>query len=150
MRNGDPNELVYFKEEGSLVKQYVIWFEYIYLKVYTTHFAFYILLKKNTDFEWTTDCEEEFKSLKRTLSLLSVLTRPLPREVLYLYLVVLEEVRSTVLFREIDTNHNPIYLISNALTGAETWYQRIEKATLALVITSCKLRRYLLTHSLVV
>lgn len=46
---------------------------------------FYLLLKKKTDFEWTTSCDEAFRSLKKTLATSMVLTIPSLGEVLYLY-----------------------------------------------------------------
>lgn len=50
--------------------------------------------------------------------------------------------------REVNTNHNPYYFISNVLTGPETHYQKIEKISFASVIELRKLWRYILSHSI--
>lgn len=56
------------------------------------------------DFELMCDSEGAFESLKRTLATPPVLTRPLSREVLYLYLVIVEEEVNGVLIREYGVN----------------------------------------------
>lgn len=81
---------------------------------------FYQLLKKKIDFEWTNDCEEAFKCLKKTLATPLVLTRPSSWEGLYLYLVVSNEVVRVVLIREPGAHHRPVYFISKALA----WHKR--------------------------
>ncbi|GAU44435.1 hypothetical protein TSUD_129290 [Trifolium subterraneum] len=50
-----------------------------------------ILLKKETTFEWTEECEGALQHLKRALSEPPVLTRPVEGEKLYLYLTVASE-----------------------------------------------------------
>lgn len=72
-----------------------------FISNYAQH-TFYKLLKKKTDFKWITDCKEVFKSLKKTLATLPILSRPSPGEVLYLYLVITEEDVSVILIRESD------------------------------------------------
>jgi len=49
---------------------------------------FFKLLRKETKFEWTEECEATLKHLKETFSAPPVLLRPEQGEVLYLYLSV--------------------------------------------------------------
>src|SRR3954471_8085360 len=49
------------------------------------------LLRKETTFEWTTECERALSHLKQALSRPPVLSRPETGEVLYLYLAVATE-----------------------------------------------------------
>ncbi|GAU10340.1 hypothetical protein TSUD_418960, partial [Trifolium subterraneum] len=54
------------------------------------------LLRKETTFEWTEECEGALQHLKRALSEPPVLTRPVKDEKLYLYLAVASEAISAV------------------------------------------------------
>ncbi|MCI01496.1 hypothetical protein A2U01_0022522 [Trifolium medium] len=58
------------------------------------------LLRKDSTFEWTKECEHALQHLKRALSEPPVLTRPREGETLYLYLAVASEAISAVLIRE--------------------------------------------------
>ncbi|KAD6795943.1 hypothetical protein E3N88_06839 [Mikania micrantha] len=97
-------------------------------------------LKKN-QFKWTQEAELSFKSIKQHLSELPSLTTPVPRETIMIYLSS-EKAISTVLLVEQAGKHIPIYFISRTLKGGEERYASIEKATLALVYASRRLRRY--------
>jgi hypothetical protein len=81
-------------------------------------FPFFKLLRKETKFEWTDECETALKHLKETLSAPPVLSRPDQGEVLYLYLSVSSDTVSAVLIRE-TTGGQKLVL------GPETRYQRI-------------------------
>ncbi|MCI45411.1 hypothetical protein A2U01_0066650, partial [Trifolium medium] len=80
------------------------------------------LLRKESVFEWTEECEEALQRLKRALSEPPVLTRPNEGETLYLYLSVASEAISSVLIRETGEGQKPVYFVSKALQGAETRY----------------------------
>ncbi|GAU40449.1 hypothetical protein TSUD_397690 [Trifolium subterraneum] len=67
------------------------------------------LLRKETTFEWTEECEGALQHLKRALSEPPVLTRPVEGEKLYLYLAVASEAISAVLIRETEQGQNPVY-----------------------------------------
>ncbi|GAU45099.1 hypothetical protein TSUD_183060 [Trifolium subterraneum] len=60
------------------------------------------LLRKETTFEWTEECEKAIQHLKRALSEPPVLTRPVKGETLFLYLAVASEAISAVLIRETE------------------------------------------------
>ncbi|GAU35398.1 hypothetical protein TSUD_160490 [Trifolium subterraneum] len=60
------------------------------------------LLRKETTFEWTEECEGALQHLKRALFEPPVLTRPVEDEKLYLYLAVASEAISAVLIRETE------------------------------------------------
>jgi len=111
---------------------------------------FFKLLRKETKFEWTEECEAALKHLKETLSAPPVLSRPDQGEVLYLYLSVSSDVVSAVLVRETSEGQKPVYFTSKALLGPETRYQKIEKVALALVTAARRLRQYFLAHRVVV
>lgn len=111
---------------------------------------FYKLLRKQTQFEWNTKCNDEFESLKRILATPSILIRPSSRETLYLYLEVVKETVSIILIKETNTRRSQKYFILNALAEVEARYQKIEKVILTVVVASTKLRRYFMTHSIVV
>ena len=55
-----------------------------------------------------------------------------------------------MLVQEQDQSQKPIYFVSKALQGAETWYQALEKAALAVVFSAKRLRHYLHSFTVVV
>ncbi|CAJ2632006.1 unnamed protein product [Trifolium pratense] len=113
-------------------------------------FHFFASLRKNERFSWTPECEEAFKQLKEFLASPPILTRPLPGNTLYLYLAVSDRALSSALVQEIEGEEKPIYFVSRTLRGAETRYQRIERLSLAVVVTARKLRQYFQSHQVVV
>ncbi|WJX56033.1 hypothetical protein P8452_41732 [Trifolium repens] len=108
------------------------------------------LLRKESAFEWTEECENALQHLKRALSEPPVLTRPVQGETLFLYLAVAHEAVNAVLIRETEQGQKPVYFVSKALQGPELRYLQIEKMDLAIVTTARKLRHYFLAHSIVV
>ncbi|GAU23378.1 hypothetical protein TSUD_334260 [Trifolium subterraneum] len=108
------------------------------------------LLRKETAFEWTEECEGALQHLKRALSEPPVLTRPVEGEKLYLYLAVASEAISAVLIRETEQGQKPVYFVSRALQGLELRYLQIEKTALAVIMAARKLRYYFLAHSIII
>ncbi|GAU45610.1 hypothetical protein TSUD_301880 [Trifolium subterraneum] len=108
------------------------------------------LLRKETTFEWTEECEGALQHLKRALSEPPVLTRPVEGEKLYLYLAVASEAISAVLIRETEQGQKSVYFVSRALQGPELRYLQIEKIALAVIMAARKLRYYFLAHSVVI
>ncbi|GAU18799.1 hypothetical protein TSUD_80880 [Trifolium subterraneum] len=108
------------------------------------------LLRKESAFEWTEECEQALQHLKKALSEPPVLSCPEVGEVLYLYLAVVSEAISATLIRETLEGQKPLYFTSKALQGPELRYQRIEKVALALVNAARRLRYYFLAHTIVV
>ncbi|RDX82530.1 hypothetical protein CR513_36660, partial [Mucuna pruriens] len=90
-------------------------------------------LKKGGRFAWTDECEEAFLRLKAMMASPPVLTRPRP-----------------VLIQEEEGEQRPVYFTSKVLQGLEKRYQKIEKAALALVTASRRLRPYFQTFSVIV
>ncbi|GAU47343.1 hypothetical protein TSUD_302120 [Trifolium subterraneum] len=108
------------------------------------------LLRKETTFEWTEECEGALQHLKRALSEPPVLTRPVEGEKLYLYLAVASEAISAVLIRETEQGQKPVYFISKVLQGPELRYLQIEKIALAVIMAARKLRYYFPAYSIVI
>ncbi|XP_057770645.1 uncharacterized protein LOC130990428 [Salvia miltiorrhiza] len=111
---------------------------------------FFKILRKGTKFQWTAECRTAFDDLKAYLAELPTLTKPVPGEILYLYIAVGEESISSVLIREEGNHQRPIYFVSRVIQGPELNYSEIEKATLAVMVTARKLRPYFLSHRVVV
>ncbi|XP_045797595.1 uncharacterized protein LOC123891742 [Trifolium pratense] len=113
-------------------------------------FHFFASLRKNERFSWTPEWEEAFRQLKEFLASPPILTRPLPGNILYLYLAVSDRALSSALVQEVEGEEKPIYFVSRTLRGAETRYQKIERLSLAVVVTARKLRQYFQSHKIVV
>ncbi|GAU46144.1 hypothetical protein TSUD_401460 [Trifolium subterraneum] len=83
------------------------------------------LLRKETTFEWTEECEGASNEHS-------------------------SEAISAVLIRETKQGQKPVYFVSRALQGPELRYLQIEKIALAVIMAARKLRYYFLAHSIVI
>ncbi|XP_019455153.1 PREDICTED: uncharacterized protein LOC109356283 [Lupinus angustifolius] len=106
--------------------------------------------KKNKKFEWTESCEAAFNTFKRYLAAPPILSKPLPEEILYVYLAVSDGAVAAVLIRETTEGQNPVYFTSKALQGPELKYQKLEKVAYALLVATRRLRQYFQSHTTVV
>ncbi|GJX84425.1 reverse transcriptase domain-containing protein [Tanacetum coccineum] len=91
---------------------------------------FFITLKKCTkesDFHWTTEAEETFKQMKQLIAELPMLTAPMEKEELIVYLVTAKETVSAVLMTKKEAKQMPIYFVSRALRGPEVNYTSMKK-----------------------
>jgi ribonuclease HI len=113
-------------------------------------FHFFSTLRKSERFVWSTQCEEAFQKLKTFLASPPILTRPEKGNTLYLYLAVSDKALSSALVQEIKGEEKPIYFVSRTFKGAEAKYQKIEKLSLAVIVTARKLRQYFQSHKIVV
>ncbi|GJX13053.1 reverse transcriptase domain-containing protein [Tanacetum coccineum] len=96
---------------------------------------------KKSDFHWTTEAEEAFKQMKQLIAKLPMLTTPMEKEELIVYLAAVKETVSAVLMTEREAKQMPIYFVSRALRGPELNYTSMEKLVLALVHASKRLKR---------
>nr|GEV05804.1 hypothetical protein [Tanacetum cinerariifolium] len=96
---------------------------------------------KKSDFHWTTEAEEAFKQMKQLIAELPMLTAPMEKEELIVYLAAVKESVSAVLMTEREAKQMPIYFVSRALRGPELNYTSMEKLVPALVHASKRLKR---------
>ena len=75
---------------------------------------FYNLLKGNKKFIWDQDYEAVVEKLKEYLSKPLILSKPLKRETLFLYLVMFDHVVSEVLIRQEEGVQKPIYYVNKS------------------------------------
>ena len=108
---------------------------------------FYQLLKKWKGFQWTKECDIAFRDLKSYLVSPPILSRPKPKEDLYMYLVVSDHAVSYVLIRQQEGIRRPIYYLSKTLVDAKTRYFLLEKMELALMHARRKLPHYFQAHT---
>ncbi|XP_024164300.1 uncharacterized protein LOC112171333 [Rosa chinensis] len=99
---------------------------------------------------WTTEHEAAFLGLKAYLSEVPLLYKPVPGEMLYIYLAVSSTAVSSVLIRKDSDCEYPVYYVGKGYTGAESTYPDIEKVALALLVSARKLRHYFQAHSVTV
>ena len=103
-------------------------------------------LKNPRNFQWTSECEEAFKQIKRHLASLPCLASVSPSEKLGLYLAASPHAVSSILIKESSGQQLPIYYVSHVLSEPEEHYPPIEKLALALVLSARKLRPYFQAH----
>ena len=100
---------------------------------------------------WTDNCQNAFEKIKHCLIQPPILSNPIPKEKLYMYLAVSEWAISAVLFRcPSPKEQRPIYYVSRALADVETRYSKMELTALALRSAAQKLRPYFQAHPVVV
>nr|GEW55908.1 reverse transcriptase domain-containing protein [Tanacetum cinerariifolium] len=98
----------------------------------------------------TAKVEEAFKQMKQLIAKLPMLTAPMEKKELIVYLASSKETVSAVLMTEREAKQMPIYFVSRALRGLELNYTSMEKLVLALVHASKRLKRYFQAHPIIV
>ncbi|KAI5354401.1 hypothetical protein L3X38_007296 [Prunus dulcis] len=97
---------------------------------------------------WTAECDKAFQDLKNYMSKAPLLSKPLPGEILYLYLSVYSTAVSSVLIRKPKKVELSIFYVSKALQSAELRYPTLEQLALALVVSARRLRPYFQAHGI--
>ncbi|GJZ16912.1 reverse transcriptase domain-containing protein [Tanacetum coccineum] len=105
---------------------------------------------KKSEFHWTIETEEAFKQMKQLIAKLPMLTTPMEKEELIVYLAPAKETVHAVLMTEREAKQMPIYFVSRALRGLEVNYTSMKKLVLALVHASKRLKRYFQEHPIIV
>ncbi|XP_021822806.1 uncharacterized protein LOC110764201 [Prunus avium] len=100
--------------------------------------------------KWTAECDKAFQDLKDYMGRALLLSKPLPGEILSLYLSVSNTIVSSVLIRIPEKTELPIFYVSKALQGAESRYPPLEQLALALVVSARRLRPYFQAHTIIV
>ncbi|GJX66762.1 reverse transcriptase domain-containing protein [Tanacetum coccineum] len=96
--------------------------------------SFFKTLKKCTKksgFHWTAEAEKTFRQMKQLIVDLPMLTAPMEKEKLIVYLAAAKETVSAVLMMEREAKHMPIYFVSRALRGLKINYKSMEKQVLS-------------------
>lgn len=107
------------------------------------------LLKKNTKFVWTEDCQTAFEKLKNFLTSESLLVRPNYKDTFVLTTDASEYAVGAVLSNEKSTDR-PIAYASRGLVGAERRYHTIEKELLAIVWAANHFKHYIFNQKFIV
>lgn len=104
----------------------------------------YNLLKKNTRFEWTTECDQVFNEIKKIISSEEILTHFNPQLPLILTTDASNDGIAAVLSHEMgDKQKKPIIFISRTLNQAERNYAVVDKEALSIYWAVKKLAYYL-------
>ena len=111
---------------------------------------FFLLINKWKRFEWTEECAIAFQQLKDYLTRPPIMSSPKPDEVLFAYTAVTSYAVSLVLIRVDCGVQRPVYYVSKSLHEAEVRYLPLEKAILAIVLSTRKLPHYFQAHTVVV
>ena len=111
---------------------------------------FFLLINKWQGFEWTEECATAFQQLKDYLARPPIMSSPEPDKVLFAYIAVALYAISLVLIRVDNGVQRPVYYVSKSLHEAEVRYLPLEKAILAVVLSTHKLPHYFQAHTIVV
>ncbi|XP_020687591.1 uncharacterized protein LOC110103278 [Dendrobium catenatum] len=96
------------------------------------YFPFFKVLRgaRSLGFQWTDKCQEAYEQLRAYLASPPLLSKPIPWEILYMYMVVSSQAISSVLVQVEDTIQHPVYYISKILSETETRYPLADKIAL--------------------
>ena len=105
-------------------------------------------LYKGVKYNWSQDCKQSLQQIKQYLANPPILMPPIYGKPLILYISETETSLGILLAQE-DNDHKElaIYYLSRTLISYEMNYSIIEKACLAVVFASQKLRHYMLAHT---
>ena len=104
------------------------------------------LIKKDTSFEWTSDCQHAFNTLKHSLITAPVLAFPDFKQPFLLQTDACTHGIGGVLAQRINNIEKPVAYASRTLSKAERNYSIIELEALAVVYFIVLFRPYLLGH----
>jgi dsDNA-binding SOS-regulon protein len=117
---------------------------------------FFKLLKKADKFVWDDKAQKASEALKESLTTPAIMTPPIQKETLLLYILATTNVVSTILVAEQEEEgqayhvQRSVYYVSKVLADAKTHYTQPQKLLYALLITSRKLRHNFQAHKIVV
>ena len=111
---------------------------------------FFLLINRWKGFEWTEECVIAFQQLKDYLARPPIMSSPEPDEVLFAYIAVAPYAVSLVLIRVDCGIQRPVYYVSKSLHEVEVRYLPLEKAILAVVLSTRKLPHYFQAYTVVV
>jgi hypothetical protein len=105
------------------------------------------LLKKGVSFNWPAECQEAFERIQAIMTKLPTECAPTAGKSLRLYLASNSQAIGALVAQEDDNGiEQPVYYVSRGLKDTETRYSVAERACLALVYASQRLRHYFLAH----
>jgi ribonuclease HI len=107
------------------------------------------LLKKGVSFNWSAKCQEAFERIQAIMTKLPTVCAPVAGKPLRLYLASNSQAIGALVAQENDDGvEQPVYYVSRGLKDTETRYSVAERACLALVYASQRLRHYFLAHKI--
>jgi ribonuclease HI len=107
------------------------------------------LLKKGVSFNWSAECQEAFERIQAIMTKLPTVCAPTAGKPLRLYLASNSQAIGALVAQEDDDGiEQPVYYVSRGLKDTETRYSVAERACLALVYASQRLRHYFLAHKI--
>lgn len=106
----------------------------------------YELLKKDKEWNWTSECQNSYDLCKRELCEDHILTHYDPRKKIVVTCDASDEGISGILSHIIDGCERPVFFVSRTLTTAERKYPILHREALAMVFAMEKFYKYVYGH----
>uniref|UniRef100_A0A2N9GSP5 Uncharacterized protein n=1 Tax=Fagus sylvatica TaxID=28930 RepID=A0A2N9GSP5_FAGSY len=111
--------------------------------------TFTSLMKKGVPFVWSTACQQAFEKIQVIMTKLPIVCASVAGRPLRLYLSSNSQAIGALVAQEDESGtEKPVYYVSRTLRDAGTRYSGAERACLALIYASQRLRHYFLAHKI--
>jgi ribonuclease HI len=111
--------------------------------------TFTSLMKKGVPFVWSTACQQAFEKIQVIMTKLPIVCASVAGRPLCLYLSSNSQAIGALVAQEDESGtEKPVYYVSRTLRDAGTRYSGAERACLALIYASQRLRHYFLAHKI--
>ncbi|KAJ1431731.1 Retrotransposon, unclassified-like protein [Sesbania bispinosa] len=107
-----------------------------------------ILLKERSIFTWTEEHKKTFDKIKQKMTSVCVMSPPVPKKSLRLYIAVTEQAISGLIAQEVEGQERPVYYWSRVLKYVETRYPKQECYCLTLPYAAKEYKHYFQAHTI--
>jgi hypothetical protein len=112
--------------------------------------VFYDLIKKDADWQWSSECTEAFEYCKKAIVSGRILEHYDPKKKIVIVCDASDDGLSGILCHIVDGSEKPVFFVSRTLSKAEKNYPILHREALAIVFSLERFYKYIFGHEFVV